>query len=305
MTRRWASWAIASLLFAASVAWLARVVDPAGIAAVWRSANLGLLLGGSIGTHLVYWGCRASRWSVVLRATGHPEASPRVVYPAVAVSLAVANVTPGQVGEALKVELLRRRMPLGRGIGYGGVLVERVADAAVLLALGGVGTVGAGLAGRVPLGSLVALLVGLGLVAAFAVWAVARWVPAAHALAVRLGASLSGPGDVARILVWTVLGWLTIAAMHGLSYAAVGLWLDPFQVLAVLSLGTFANLLSMVPAGLGVADVATIELLRGFGADPAVAQAGALAIRVNVVVALGLAGLQHAIAGRSAPSTAD
>ena len=75
----------------------------------------------------------------------------------------------------------------------------------------------------------------------------------------------------------------------------VGIDVSLPEVCWLVSLVTFAALISLMPGGIGLADVVTIQALIGMGAAPAAAQAGALILRVYALIGI-LYGCCHLLA---------
>jgi uncharacterized membrane protein YbhN (UPF0104 family) len=75
---------------------------------------------------------------------------------------------------------------------------------------------------------------------------------------------------------------------------SIGIGLNLFQcfwLVAVIAITQFA---SLIPGGVGAADVAAVELLKLWGSHPTQAAAGAIALRVLGLLMIGIALLHWA-----------
>lgn len=283
---------VAAAVLAASVAYIAATFRWREALAILAHADPAWFFLGSGAAILVYWALRALRWQLLLRgmATHAPFAD---LYLSSSVALSLSVLTPLQSGEALKVELLRRQGHVQRLPGYTAFAVERVADLYVIAAIGAASLVGTN-AGSLALAA--ATFLALPLVAFAAVHRI-RLAGRAGDFVRHLQEGVSSVGALFTLLLITAAGWLAVAFGWHSALRSIAVALDLRQTLALLSLITLASIASLIPGGLGIAEAGTAELLRRFGIDDALAQAGALALRAFslLVIALGLA---HALALR-------
>lgn len=259
-------------------------------------ANLWLLIGAAGALTLIYWLVRAVRLQVLLHAQGVRVPFLRL-YLLNTLAVSFATVTPGQAGEMLKIEMLHGGGDVQRMPGYGAFLVERVLDMLLtVLMLGSVILVVPGMLrpvlwflGAGALGILV-----LGLVLAFA-----------HRLPAGVGrffqhirATVADGRAFVLALLLTLVGWGIITVIWGVTLASVGVFLNGLQALALLSVTTIVNVASLVPGGVGVAEVSASKLLLLFGAGAISAQSGALILRIYSLLLLAL-GAGHYVVYRS------
>jgi uncharacterized membrane protein YbhN (UPF0104 family) len=243
-----------------------------------RADPLWLLLGCGV-LSVAQMAVRTLRWTVLLR-TVHCEARFVDLYFFTVVSVSLAAMTPGQAGEAIKVEWLRKHGLLGRLPGYGSFLMERAAD---LLIVGILAVLSPLLSP-----SLVAepahlrtLLAATTVVLSLGLLAFLRLKPGGSVGHLR--DSLRGTiGDLrvlARVLALTMLSWLLVMASWQVCLLSIGMHLAPTEALSLVSLVTLAHVLSLLPGGLGVSEVVTAGLLARMGHAAPAAQAGALILR--------------------------
>jgi len=262
---------------------------------VVRDANLVVLTGALVCVHFAYVAVRTLRWQVVVRDR-NPGATFAGLYWITAIVINLSILTPGQIGETVKVELLKRRGLGDRLPALGSFAIERVLDVLTLAAFGLVGLAfGSGLSERFPQLRVLATLlfiVGLGILV---------WLSRSPASAVAPGwiASLrAGAGTSAvrgKMLALTVTSWALVGLAWQIALGVVGVHVSLPAVCWLVSIVTFSSLLSLMPGGIGLADVVTIQALIGMGASPTAAQAGALVLRVYMVVAI-LFGCAHLLA---------
>ena len=294
-----AGWIVAALVLAASVAYIAATFQWREALAILARADAAWFFAGGGAAILVYWALRALRWQLLLRGMG-TQAPFADLYLSSSVALSLSVLTPLQSGEALKVELLRRQGHVQRLPGYSAFAIERVADLYVVAAIGAVSLIG------VNPPSLVLAAVAftaIPLAAFFALHRV-RLGGRAGEFVGHLQEGVASAGALFSLLLLTAAGWLAVAFGWHAALRSIAIDLELRQTLALLSLITLATIASLIPGGLGIAEAGTAELLRRFGVDDALAQAGALALRgfSLLVIALGFA---HLLALRMrAPSSA-
>jgi len=282
---RVAAWLAALALLAASAVYIAATFEWRAALSILARAHAGWFFAGGAIAIVVYWVLRALRWRLLLAGMG--THAPLVdVYLSSCVALSLSVFTPLQSGEALKVELLRRQGHVDRLPGYTAFAVERVADLYVIAAMG---IVSMAAASRFPLAAACAVLIALP-VAAFALLRRARVPGRAGALLARVREGVSDAPALLWLFVLTSAAWLAVAFGWYATMRSVGIDLDLPQTLGLLSIVSLATIASLIPGGLGIAEAGTAEVLRRFGVDATLAQAGALALRgfSLLVIALGL-----------------
>jgi glycosyltransferase 2 family protein len=272
--------------------WLAlRGVDPQALARDLAKADLPLVLGISIPAYgLMIW-LRALRWRYLTDAIAPLSTAP--LFRATAVGFLANNVLPLRMGELVRAWALAREQRLGVAPVVGTIVLERVIDGLVVIAMAtaifGVRGSRSGdglvvglplLAGAVlPLGGVLLMRFAPGRAAALTRFC-ARWL-----LPGRIGASLEdlvrrmseGLGSIQggthlwwvalhSVLIWGVIGVVPFLA----GFAALGIDLgDPVRTLAasyvVLTAVGIAVALPSAPGFFGPYHLAAREALARFG----------------------------------------
>ena len=208
------------------------------------------------------------------------------------------NVLPARLGELVRSHYLGDRENMSRATTLGTIVVERVVDTAVLVAIASAAIlllhvrgvvasavlVGLGITGLLIVGLAAALVAHRLPYADRAVAAVERW-PSVISLAGRLrgGLAVAGrPRTVAVAVGWSVVAWSATVVGFAAAGHAVGVELTWGQA-ALLAAGV--SLATAIPAGpgyLGTFELAAVQIAAvfGVGADPAVA----LAVLVHAVI---------------------
>ncbi|MEO1191763.1 MAG: lysylphosphatidylglycerol synthase transmembrane domain-containing protein [Pseudomonadota bacterium] len=246
---------------------------------------------------------RIVRWWVLLRALDPSLPLSAPVWPFL-VSIALNNVLPFRAGDAVRIFGFRKRLSAPISRVFGTVLIERLADLAVLAAVTAIGLaiLGSehGLAGLV-LAVIIALGLGFGgLVVAIALspW-ILRWLARRGQSSGRL-ARLAGPassfmetllvlrkGNLAAqlvglsLLAWLFEGLVFVAIAQGLGIAAQGYapWFS-------LGAGTLGTLIPSTPGHVGTFDYLASLGMQAF--DVPAVQAVAYALAVHAVLWLPL-----------------
>lgn len=258
-----------------------------------RLVNVGpLVFAGLLGLSLFNYAARAIRWQVFSRELGvSPGWRLASLYYVAGYSM---TATPGKVGEALRLWLLRR----GHGFRYVRTVALLVADrlgdlvAMVILCLVAIASfeeylLVAALAGLFTLGTVVLFLRPGAAIACISVLyrLVGRW-PRAFA-GLRRMSRHAGRLASARIcgaaLVLGLIGWLAeVAAFHWL-LAELGVGLGFAQATFIFAFSMIVGALVMLPGGLVGAEASMLGLLTASGVELPVALAATAIIRVTTL----------------------
>jgi hypothetical protein len=272
-----------------------RQVDLAAVGRVLRSAAPGWVAGvtACIAIDVL---CRTVRWQGLLAPIQRVRFLPVLGY--LLVGYLANNVLPARLGELVRSHYLGDRENMSRATTLGTIVVERVVDTAVLVAIASAAIlllhvrgvvasavlVGLGITGLLIVGLAAALVAHRLPYADRAVAAVERW-PSVISLAGRLrgGLAVAGrPRTVAVAVGWSVVAWSATVVGFAAAGHAVGVELTWGQA-ALLAAGV--SLATAIPAGpgyLGTFELAAVQIAAvfGVGADPAVA----LAVLVHAVI---------------------
>jgi uncharacterized membrane protein YbhN (UPF0104 family) len=281
--------AIAILVFAASVFYIAsRFQWREVFTALFKADFLKLTLLLSL-IHFAYIVVRAWRWRSAVRHL-IPQVAFLDYYWITAVAVSLSMLTPGRLGEALKIEVMKRRGLLGRLPGIGAFALERIMDLVIVSSMAAIGLVFGKSAAPPGWKAGAVVLVGLGLLSLCGLLFFDPGVRTSLWLAqLRRGGS---PKTWIQMAFLTILAWVLVAVNWQISLSAVQIHLALSQVLLLISLVTIGALLSFIPGGLGVSEMVATAVLTNMGVVAVAAQAGALVLHVYGFIAI-LFGLLH------------
>jgi uncharacterized protein (TIRG00374 family) len=278
----------------------------------WESGRLGSVDGWPLaaavalnGLVLVLWAVRSAD---LLAAAGRPVPI-RPLVPMTALANTINNLTPGSVGELLRLYLLRQRHGVPYITAAAVILIERIvaifflAGSAALAWAASRAWISAPVAvlGLLAIAVLPALSYALGVRPSAIVTALPlglavgrrRWLRASETLE-RIDDSIGGllteprhmivfGGTTAFILVVYTTQLLLVAQ-------AVGVSLEPVAGWGALGLSITVGVISFLPFGLGATDVVLAALLGGLGVEAPLAAAIILGYRLTATVPLAVAG---------------
>jgi uncharacterized membrane protein YbhN (UPF0104 family) len=242
--------------------------------------------------HFAYVVVRAWRWRIAIRHA-NPSMSFLDFYWITAIVVSLSILTPGQFGEALKVELLKRRGLMNRLPGLGAFVLERLLDLLVVAGMGLGGFVfGSGLAKRhANIGIGAAVLVVLALLALYILLRFDPGGRASHWL-VSMRSGTNSPGSWIAMALLTICSWALVTAGWLIVLAAVQIHLSVVGAVWLISLVTLGVLLSFIPGGVGISEVLAAAALTNMGILSGTAQTGALMLRMYALMVV-LFGLAH------------
>ena len=291
---------VAGLVLAAAFLWLAfGRVDWSAIGTVLREATPGPLVVGALALAAGFF-VRIVRWWTMLRAL-EPAVSLRSCVRPFLLSLAVNNTMPLRAGDAVRAVGFRDtlRSPVMRVVGT--LLIERVLDLFVLVALFFVGLLAvppgviprafvtaAAVLGGVALVALLVLSPGVLRVAADRVTSSRvlehrSWTPRLRESARRLTDTFAlarSPRRAMQLLSLSVLAWLLEGAMYACVAWALHVDGSPIAPWFAAATGTLATLIPSAPGYVGTFDYFAILGLTAFGAHRAAATAFAMVVHV-------------------------
>ena len=235
----------------------------------------------------VLWALRSAG---LLTASGHPVPVPALI-PMTTFANTINNLTPGSVGELARLYLLRAHHGVDYATGGAVILIERLVAIGYLAVSAAIAWLGA--RGVLPLPVVVVAVVALVVVPGVAyrlglrpiAWFIAyplrrfgggRWPGAIAGLLAaehRIGRLLTDPVTLARFALVSALIFTVATIQLVLVAAAFGVALGPLEAWGALGLSIMAGVISLLPFGLGVADLALVTLLGSLGVDPPTAAA--------------------------------
>ena len=193
----------------------------------------------------------------------------------------LANVTPGQFGEAFRIEMLHSVGYLNRSTGYALFLGERLVDLLVLVG-GGLIVVSLGLATTDSHWTLLGIAGGLCVVAlAGLLWLAFGPIPKRFLIMqTSLRHVLVRPDLLGINVVGSAISWFFILMLWDVLMRSVGVDLPLIDVAYVMIVVMLAMIASFIPGGLGVSEVVAAALLIDFGVEADRAEAAAIALRI-------------------------
>jgi hypothetical protein len=261
---------------------------------------------------------RALRWRGLLAPIA------RLWLPTVAASLLIGylanNILPARLGELVRSHHLGDRTGISRASVLGTVVVERVVDTGVLVAIASAAIVVLSVRGLVASAVLLGLAATGLLVAGLALALVAHRLPYADrviaaverrpavaraATRLRGGLAVAGrPRTMAGAISWTVAAWGATIVAFAAAGQAIGVELTWGQA-ALLAAGV--SLVTAIPAGpgyVGTFELAAVEIAGavGIAAEPAFALALLVHASILAVTSVGGVAAYLATRGRLAPA---
>ncbi len=304
------------------------------LAEVWheiRAANVPLLILTSIALTLPF-PLRAFRWRPLLRPA-FPGTRFRPRYAATCIGFMANNLLPARVGEFARAYAITRFEPVRASAAFGSLVVERLFDALMVVALLFIalgwpgfpempgqdfGSIAAGAAAVLAGGFVVLLLMATWPATSVRVFerTVARILPRRLRRLVidALAAFLDGTAALRdwrlllQVLAWSIVLWLNVAVATWIGFHAFGIHAPFIAAVFLQSIIALAVSLPSAPGFFGVFEAAArVGLVQVWGVDSSRAVAFALGLHLAgfiPVTALGLyylwrAGLSWSDMGRS------
>ncbi|MCX7836171.1 MAG: flippase-like domain-containing protein [bacterium] len=205
------------------------------------------------------------------------------------VAKGLGSITPMNAGEFLKAEFSYKLSETTRFKQYTIVAIERGLDILTLLCLALLGLM-AQTSIRVLLQNkliilLLVVLVVLGVIT-FVVMILYDRVEKVKAKINEMGELLKIVIAKKQVILLTLLNWLCITILWWSLFSAFHLPVTLTDVFILLSLVTFVMIASLLPGGIGLADMTASELAIQMGYQPKEAILFPLAIRVNTLISL-------------------
>jgi uncharacterized membrane protein YbhN (UPF0104 family) len=284
--RKTAAWVFGTATFAACVWYLYSRFNWGASMSVFLSADPRWLVGGGGLSYFAYLIARSLRWQIMIRSKGSKSRFLAAYY-VTTITQGLAVVSPGQLGEVLKIELTKRHSDLGRWPGAGAFVAERIIDMIVLGAIALIGLVAYGPV--VDTGSWVSAF---GFISAAGLCVVAIILTSRHSLVgtglcAKLREALPAPRIMVKASVLSLISWVMVALGWRAALMSVGIGLTIAQSAWLVAVVVIAQLASLIPGGVGAAEVVAIELLHLWGHDLDRALAGAIALRALGMLIIG------------------
>ena len=248
---------------------------------------------------------RAIRWQRLVAPIGH------VSYPAMLAYLLVGylanNVLPARIGELVRSHYLGDREGLSRTTTLGTVVVERVVDFVVVVAIASAailvlsvrGIVASAVLVGIAFAGLLAVGVAVGIAAhrlpgaERAAAIAARWPRLQDAVAkLRDGLAVAGkPRTLAEALLFSVVAWGATVLSFAAAGQAIGVELSIGQASLLAAGVALATAIPAGPANLGTFELAGVEIGKAVGVPAHEAFAIALLVHAAILVITSVGGL--------------
>jgi uncharacterized membrane protein YbhN (UPF0104 family) len=249
----------------------------AGIS-IFRSADLRWLIGGVGLFFFGYLLVRSLRWQIMIRDKGSKSRF-LATYFITTIALGLGMISPAQSGEALKVELTKRYGDLSRWPGAGAFVAERIIDLVVLGAIALAGLVAYGpivrTQGWIFIFAIIAVVATLVLV----FFAFTRDTFGRAGIVSKFREASPAPFTLVKVGALSIVSWALVASCWKAALMSVGINLSVAQSVWLVAVVAITQFASLIPGGIGAADVVTAELLQIWGYDQEKALAGAIALR--------------------------
>lgn len=262
---------------------------------------------------------RAVRWRVLLRPIA--PIPTRTTLASLNVGYLANNVLPARLGEIVRAHDLGRRTTVSRSAILGTIVIERVVDTFVVVAIASIAILVLSVRGIVASAVLVGLAVTALLVVGVAAGIAAHRLPGAARVAAfldrwprirasltRLREGLAVASDARTVFVAVALSlasWSCTVLAFAAAAQAVGVEPTIGQA-ALLAAGT--NLATAIPAGpgyVGTFELAVVTIARSVGIDTSAALAFGLLVHLATLLVTSTGGALVLIFGHRAPERPD
>jgi uncharacterized protein (TIRG00374 family) len=283
-------------------------VDIARTFDVLRTANpLWILV--MVGTCFVDVAARGARWQSLIEPIQHVQY--RRVLGYTFIGYLANNVLPARLGELVRAHALGEGEHISRVTVLGTIVVERIVDTVIVVALAAIAVVilgvggamstavvlGAGFVGLLVLGLAVAT-VSHRLPGAARITAIAERYPRAVELARRLRDGLAvarEPGVLVRALLFSAAAWTASIATFLAGAQAVGVDLSVPQAALMCSGVALATIVPSAPGYVGTFELTAVSIATIFGTDPDAAFAMALLVHAMILGVTSIGGVVAAL----------
>ena len=285
--------------------WLVlRSVDVGQTIEILRAADLGwiVLVAAFVVIDLLM---RALRWQRLVAPIGHVGYLAMLAY--LLIGYLANNVLPARLGELVRSHYLGDREGLSRTTTLGTVVVERVVDFVVVVAIAAAAILVLSVRGIVANAVLVGVALAALLAAAIAIGIAAHRLPGAERIAViagrwprlmdlagklRGGLAVAGrPRTLGEALLLSLLAWGATVLAFAAAGQAVGIELTIGQASLLAAGVALVTAIPAGPANLGTFELAAVEIAKAVGVPPHEAFAIALLVHATILVLTSVGGL--------------
>ncbi len=248
---------------------------------------------------------RAARWRGLLAPIR--DVPFRATFAYLLVGYLANNVLPVRLGELVRCHYLGDREGLSRATALGTVVVERVVDIVVVVAIAAVAILVLSVRGIVASAVLVGLAIGLLLIIALALGIAAHRLPGAERIAraaerwprvgqlatrLREGLAVAGqPRTLFAALGLTVVAWAATLLAFAAAGQSIGVQLTIGQASLLASGVALASAIPSGPASLGTFELAAVRIGQALGLASAPAFAIGLLVHATILVITTIGGI--------------
>jgi glycosyltransferase 2 family protein len=285
--------------------WLVlRSVDIGQTIEILRAADLGWigLVGGFVVIDLLM---RALRWQRLVAPIGHVGFLPMLGY--LLIGYLANNVLPARLGELVRSHYLGDREGLSRTTTLGTVVVERVVDFVVVVAIASAAILVLSVRGIVANAVLAGVALAALLAAGIAVGVAAHRLPGADRIAamasrwprvtelagkLRGGLAVAGkPRTLTEALALSLFAWGATVLAFAAAGQAVGIELTIGQASLLAAGVALVTAIPAGPANLGTFELAAVEIAKAVGVPQHEAFAIALLVHAAILAITSVGGL--------------
>lgn len=262
------------LIVAICVTATLKLFDWHAVAQALLRMHLGVLLAGALPLLFTIFSLRGLRWLVVLGIKPNQERFWQS-FCANGAAAGLATLTPFQLGEIIKIRLIPDQRGSAWRHGVSGFFIERLLDLSGVL---GMGLCGLALHFRLVwlacLALLLPLLTGLlfGLLVGYLHRLPSRLQPYMEAL--------HHKRQIIQASLLTIIIWILYTGLWWVAIFAINVQLDFSEVSMLLGGVMLAVVTSMVPGGIGVAELGSRGIMLWLGSSATDADAVAIALRL-------------------------
>lgn len=287
-----------------ALAFIVRQVDLAKTADILSHAVVGWIAVMLL-FQIVDLALRAIRWQRLVEPIHHVRFLPMFGY--LLIGYLANNVLPARLGELVRCHYLGDREGISRTTTLGTVVVERVVDTAVVVAIASLAIVTLHVRGLVASAVLLGLAVtgllifalALGLAAhklpgADRIVAFAERYPRVHDLAGKLrgGLAVAGkPRTLMEALVLSFAAWGATVVAFEAAGQSLGIQMTTAQASLLAAGVALASAIPAGPSNLGTFDLAAVEIAATFGLDRETALALALVAHASILIVTSAGGV--------------
>ena len=302
------------------MALLAWVLNRISLREVWEHAQQanGLLLLLTVTLATVTFPIRALRWRLILRDRDGNPLPFAPLWHATTIGFMANNLLPARAGEVVRAYVAAQQVPVRFSTAFASIIVERVFDGLVMLALMFVAIAAPSFPAHALVGGRSLSAIAGTTAALFGVLLVIGWLVANRpkvwlvlvervsrrilpiALADRIVRASDGivagllvlknPARFVGVVLWSFVLWLKNAAAFALCFRAFGLDVPLEAALLLQGIIGFGVAVPSTPGYIGVFEAATLVTLQFYGVDPSLAVSYALTYHVTTFIPITLLG---------------